>query len=93
MSRVRASQARPFSCLSSTAAIIYDGVQVDEGYRVDMIVENAVVVELKAVSKLPPVNEAQALSNLKLSGLRIGLLINFHVVRLKDGIKRFVNNL
>ena len=73
--------------------IIYEGVQVDVGYRIDMIVQDAVLAELKAISKLLPINEAQALTHLKLSGYRVGLLINFHVLRLKDGIKRFVNNL
>jgi GxxExxY protein len=73
--------------------IFYEGVQVDVGYRIDMVVQDAVVGELKAISKLLPVNEAQTLSHVKLSDHRVGLLINFHVVRLKDGIKRFVNGL
>jgi GxxExxY protein len=73
--------------------VFYEGVQVDVGYRIDMLVQAAVVVELKAISKLQPIHEAQALSHLKLSGHRVGLLINFHVLHLKDGIKRFVNRL
>jgi len=73
--------------------IIYDEVQLDAGYRIDLLVEDAVLVELKTVSKLLPIHEAQLFSYLKLSGRKIGLLINFHVVHLKDGIKRMVNNL
>ena len=73
--------------------IVYDGVRIDLGYRIDLLVEGAVVVELKVVAKVLPIHEAQLLSYLKLSGHRVGLLINFHVVHLKDGIKRMVNNL
>jgi GxxExxY protein len=68
-------------------------VQVDVAYRVDMVVEDAVLVELKAASRTLEIHEAQAISDLKLSVYRVGLLINFHVVHLKDGIKRFVNGL
>jgi len=71
--------------------VLYDDIRIDLGYRVDLIVEDAVVVELKAVSKLAPVHEAQLLSYLKLGGYWAGLLINFHSARLKDGIKRMVN--
>jgi GxxExxY protein len=63
------------------------------GYRVDLLVEEAVVVELKAVDKVAPVHEAQLLSYLKLSGKHLGLLVNFNVLHLKDGIKRMANNL
>ncbi len=73
--------------------IVYDGVRIELGYRIDLVVEDAVVVELKAVANVLPIHEAQLLSYLKLSGHRVGLLINFHVQRLKDGIKRMVNNL
>lgn len=73
--------------------VVYDGIQLEIGYRADLLVDDSVVVELKAVEKLAPVHEAQLLSYLKLSGLRVGLLINFHEVHLKDGIKRRVNNL
>jgi GxxExxY protein len=73
--------------------ITYDGVRIDLGYRVDLLVDAAVVVELKAVAKLQPIHDAQLLSYLKLSGHRVGLLINFHTLRLKDGIKRMVNQL
>ena len=72
--------------------VAYDGIRLDVGYRIDMVVNEDVVAELKAVSKIAPIHEAQLLSHLKLSGFRIGLLINFHVVRLKEGIKRMVND-
>ena len=66
----------------------YRGVHLDCGYRIDLLVENSVIVELKAVAKIDPIHEAQLLSYLKLSGLKIGLLINFNVEILKHGIKR-----
>jgi len=71
--------------------VVYDDIKIDLGYRVDLLVEGSVVVELKTVSKLLPVHEAQLLSYLKLGDFRAGLLINFHAGRLKDGIKRMVN--
>ena len=71
----------------------YGGVKLDVGYRVDILIENAVILELKAVERLLPVHEAQLISYLKLSGSRVGLLINFHVHRLRDGLKRMVNHL
>ena len=70
--------------------VVYDGVRLEAGYRLDMLVEDTVIVELKAVEALAPIHQAQLLSYLKLSGKPIGLLINFHVLHLKDGIKRFV---
>ena len=70
--------------------IIYDGKKIDPGYRLDLLVESQVIVELKAVRKMIPIFDAQLLSYLKLSGNKVGLLLNFHVVRLKDGIKRFI---
>lgn len=73
--------------------ITYKGVKIKLGYRADLLVDNAVLVELKAVRKLVPLHEAQLLSYLKLSGHRVGLLTNFHVVHLKDGIKRLVNRI
>lgn len=69
----------------------YRGVQLDCGYRIDMFVEDKVVVELKAVERQEPIHEAQLLSYLKLSGCEVGLLINFNVKMLKDGVKRLVN--
>jgi len=73
--------------------IVYDGVRIDLGYRIDLLVDDAVVVELKAITRLHPIHEAQLLSYLKLSGHRVGLLINFHSLHLRDGIRRMVNNL
>ncbi len=73
--------------------VVYEGVKIDTGYRVDLLVEDAVMVELKAVDKIASIHEAQLLSYLKLSGKRLGLLINFNVLYLKDGIKRMANNL
>ncbi|MEE9295634.1 MAG: GxxExxY protein [Phycisphaerae bacterium] len=73
--------------------VIYRGVKVDCGYRVDLFVDNAIVVELKSVESLEPIHTAQLLSYLKLSGSQLGLLINFNVKLLKDGIRRVVNNL
>lgn len=70
--------------------VVYDTVKLDAGYRLDLVVEDTVIVELKAVEALAPIHQAQILSYLKLSGKPIGLLINFHSLRLKDGIKRFV---
>lgn len=72
--------------------ITYQGVVVDVGYRIDLLVEETVIVELKAVSRTTPVHESQLLSHLRLSGKQVGLLINFHVAHLRHGIKRMVNN-
>ena len=71
----------------------YDGVKLDVGYRIDLLVEKCVIVEIKAVEKMLSVHEAQLLCYLRLSGCRLGLLINFNVSQLKDGIKRMVHNL
>jgi GxxExxY protein len=71
--------------------VVYDEIKIDVGYRADMLVEGALLVEIKAVNKLLPIHEAQLLSYLKLGGFWAGLLINFHVPRLKDGIRRMVN--
>src|SRR5690242_15807998 len=73
--------------------VVYNEIRIELGFRVDLLVERAVVVELKTVSKLLPVHEAQLLSYLRLGNFRAGLLINFHAARLKDGIKRMVNML
>ncbi len=70
--------------------VIYDSVKLDVGYRIDLLVEGLVIVELKSVDALAPIHEAQLLSYLKLSGKSLGLLINFNVTHLKDGIKRLV---
>ncbi len=69
--------------------ISYQSVRLDAGYRLDLFVNSRVIVELKSVQEIIPVYEVQLLTYLKLSGTKIGLLINFNVVRLKDGIRRF----
>jgi GxxExxY protein len=66
-------------------------VKLDEGYRIDLLVEEKVVVELKSVEAICPIHQAQMISYLKLSGVSLGLLMNFNVVHMKEGIKRFVN--
>lgn len=71
--------------------VIYDGVEIDAGYRIDLLVENAVIVELKSVEHLLPIHEAQLLTYLKLSKKKLDLLINFNVTLLKNGIKRRIN--
>ena len=70
----------------------YKEVNLDVGYRLDLVVNGAVVVEIKAVERLAPIHQAQLLSYLKLSGLKLGLLINFNETVLKNGIRRLVNN-
>jgi len=72
--------------------LIYEAVKLDCGFRADLVVEGRVVLELKCKEALHPVDEAQLLSHLRLLNIPVGLLINFHVVFLKDGIKRMVNN-
>lgn len=68
----------------------YKDILLDCGYRLDLFVESQLIIELKSVDKVLPIHEAQLLTYLKLSGLKIGLLMNFNVPRLKDGLKRFV---
>jgi GxxExxY protein len=80
--RVESECPRPVLC---------DGVRLEVGYHIDLLVEDIVVVEVKAVQKLLPIHLAQLLSYLKLGGLPVGLLINFHVAHLRHGIKRMVN--
>ena len=70
--------------------IVYDGIRLDAGLRIDVLVEECVVVELKAVERMLPLYEAQLLTYLKLTGKRLGLLVNFNVPLFKDGIKRLV---
>ncbi len=71
--------------------VVYDALQLECGFRADLIVNSLVVVELKAKSALHPVDHAQILSHLRLMGLSVGLLINFHEVKLVDGVHRIVN--
>jgi len=68
----------------------YKGIHLDCGYRIDLLVENLVVVEIKAVEQLAPIHDAQLLTYLRVGGWRVGLLINFNAVVLKDGIRRRV---
>src|SRR6185312_3569584 len=70
--------------------VVYDGIRLDLGYRIDMLVNDLVVIELKSVEEISRVHIAQVLSYIKLSKKQLGLIINFNVLRLKDGIKRLV---
>ena len=70
--------------------LVYDEVKLDAGCRLDLLVNGCVIVEVKAVEKIHPVHEAQLLTYLKLTGIRLGFLINFHTKLIKDGIKRMV---
>ena len=70
--------------------VVYDGERLEAGLRLDLVVDDNVIVEVKAVEKMNPVCEAQLLTYLKLTGLRLGLLVNFNVPLAKDGIKRLV---
>jgi GxxExxY protein len=72
--------------------VVYREVKLDCGYRLDLLVEEAVIVEVKAVDRLAPIHQAQLLSYTRLSGCKVGLLINFNVKVLKDGIRRVVND-
>jgi GxxExxY protein len=73
--------------------VVYRGVRLDCGYRMDLLVRDQVVVEIKAVDRLEPIHTAQLLSYLKLSGRKVGLLINFNQKMLKNGVKRVVHGL
>jgi GxxExxY protein len=70
--------------------IVYDDIRLDAGLRIDLVVENQLIVEIKAVEIMQPVFEAQLLTYLKLTKMRLGLLINFNVPKIKDGIKRII---
>ncbi len=70
--------------------MVYKEVKLDIGYRLDLVVQDELIVELKTVEKLLPIHEAQLLTYLKLSGMKTGLLLNFHSAVLRDGIKRMV---
>ena len=72
--------------------IVYKAVQLECGYRIDFVIDDWLIVELKTVEKLLPIHEAQLLTYLKLTGLKVGLLMNFNVPVLKDGIRRMVLN-
>jgi GxxExxY protein len=68
--------------------VIYQGIKLDAGYRIDLLVEDKIIIELKSVEAIAPVHEAQLLTYLKLANIKLGLLINFNVKDLKKGIKR-----
>lgn len=71
--------------------VVYEGQKLEVGYRIDLVVQGRVVVEVKSVEAVHPIHEAQLLTYMRLSGIDVGLLINFNVLRLRDGIKRMVN--
>src|SRR5690349_4861300 len=70
--------------------VTYQGIKMDAGLRPDMVVEESIIVEFKSVDAMPPIFDAQLITYLKLTGIRLGFLINFNVIHLKDGIKRIV---
>ena len=74
-------------------AINYKGIKLDCGYRLDIVVENTIIIELKSCKKIEPIHKAQLLTYLKLSGLNLGLILNFNVPVMRDGIVRIVNEL
>jgi GxxExxY protein len=71
--------------------VVFDGEKIELGYRIDLVVENLVIVEVKSVDAIHPVHQAQLLSYMRLSGVGVGLLINFYVTHLREGIKRMVD--
>ncbi|MBT8366321.1 MAG: GxxExxY protein [Deltaproteobacteria bacterium] len=73
--------------------LVFKGEKLDCGYRLDIVVENAIIIELKSCEKIEPIHKAQLLTYLKLSGLRLGLVLNFNVPVMRDGIVRIVNKL
>jgi GxxExxY protein len=73
--------------------VVYEKVKIDAGYRIDMMVDGSVIIENKTVKKLLPIHEAQLLTYLKMRNCKLGFLLNWNVPRMKDGIKRMVNNL
>jgi GxxExxY protein len=70
--------------------VVYEGEKIELGFRMDLVVENAVIVEVKCVDTIHPVHQAQLLTYMRLSGIHVGLLINFYVTHLRNGIKRMV---
>lgn len=71
--------------------LVYDGVKLEVGYRIDLVVANRVVIEMKSVEAIHPIHQAQLLSYMRLSGIGVGLLMNFNVLHMRDGIKRMVD--
>ncbi len=76
--------------LETPISLVYEGTEIENAYRADLIVEGSVLLELKAVERLLSLHYAQILTYLRLTGLKVGLLLNFNVPRLKDGMRRFV---
>ena len=91
MSCARTQNARPPSRDGGSLPVVYEGQKLEVGYRIDLIVEGRVIVEVKSVDAIHPIHEAQLLSYMRLSGIGVGLLINFNVLHLRDGIKRMVD--
>jgi GxxExxY protein len=73
--------------------LVYKAIRMEVGYRLDLVIENKVIVEIKSVDYLNDIHMAQVLTYLKILDLRLGLLMNFNVLRMKEGIKRVVNNI
>lgn len=73
--------------------VMYDGIRIDPGYRIDLLVANAVVIEVKAAERVIDVHQAQLLSYLRLGGYKLGYILNFNVTKMRDGIIRLVNGL
>jgi GxxExxY protein len=70
--------------------VVYDNIQLEAGYRIDLLVDHTVILELKSVAEIAPIHQAQLMTYLKLSGLKLGLLLNFNVQDMKRGIKRII---
>ena len=79
-------------CTQVEVPVLYKGLHLGTGFRLDMLVENTVIVELKAIEKIQPIHVAQLLTYLKLQNLELGLLLNFNLTTMREGIKRVVNN-
>ena len=70
--------------------VIYNEIKLEEGYRIDLLVENSIILELKSIDEIAPIHKAQLMTYLKLSGLKLGLLLNFNVKDMKEGINRII---
>jgi GxxExxY protein len=70
--------------------VVYKGIRIPLGFRADIVVDKVIILEIKTVAALLPVHEAQILTYLRMSQIRVGLLMNFHAIRLKDGLRRFI---
>ena len=74
-------------------SVVYDNIKLEMGFRADIIVENKIIIEIKSVDLLAPVHKKQLLTYLKLTGMKLGILVNFNETLIKDGLQRIVNNL